>query len=122
MERTQNALDTDPAMRKRMSALIAQAQPEIERLMRLAVRDGSRITEIAGLISDGQGPVPKMAQVVPLGLVQPLVKPLGDCWPELAEQFLNPRPDVLPVLVFFEGQPGFAQIGVLAVRDVGAKA
>lgn len=118
-ERVENALSNDPALRQRMSRFIAEHRPEIERLMRKAVRGGSSITALAGLMSDGKGPVPKITEVVPLELVQPLVAPLQDCWPELDAQFAFPHPAAFPVLVFFEGSPGFAQLGV-EVRDVGA--
>ena len=117
-----NALDTDPALLQRMAALIDREQPEIERLMRLAVHGGSEITELAGVISDGQGVMPRQTVVVPIRILQPVVAQLRDSWPELAEQFHHPRPDALPLLVFSENRPGCAQIGVIAVRDVGAKA
>ena len=121
-DRIMNALDEDPALRRRMEAFLQQHRPAIERSMLQSARLGCDIANLVGVLSDGQGPVPAMTELIPREVARSLTKSIKELWPELAEHLGRPRADKLPVLVFFEGQPGFGCFGVTAVRDIGAKA
>ncbi len=118
-----DALEGNPALRQRMEEFIAREKPDLERLLALEVRRGTHPSTLAGVLSDGGGPVSKMTQIVPLELAQRIVGPLRAMgWGYIAERFEKPNADELMMLVFFEGQPGFASLGVCSVTHQGAQA
>jgi hypothetical protein len=117
-------LNTSPEHRQRLERFVADHRPALELKFQAAGRRGEAADKLAGVLSDGKGIAPPACvDIIPIELAREMVAPLrGMGWDQMLNLFDEPQPGTMPILIFFEENPGFGALGYVVVTDFGAKA